>query len=209
MAYMNMARLAASQGDDIAKREYLDKVKDLLREAPMTFQAGVLLMSMGFDETARGNYETARNFFGESLIIFTRLGTSNFQLIMKSELAHIARHTGDRAQARSAYQETLRGWQHLGNRSAIAHQLECFAFLALADEDPRHATRLLSAAQALRARIDSPRVGHEQDEFDRAMAQLRGMLPDPEFTALCDAGRALTMEQAIHLALGSAPATPG
>jgi hypothetical protein len=55
---------------------------------------------------------------------------------MKSELGHVERQTGNLTQARLIYQETIKGWQDLGNRAAIAHELECFAFIAIREDEP-------------------------------------------------------------------------
>jgi len=125
----------------------------------------------------------------------------NFQTVMTSELGHIARHTGDMKEARRIYQETIRGWQDLGNRSAIAHQLECFAFIAVAEEEPERAIKLFGAAEALREKINSPMTDYERVEYDKEVAQLRSLLHELDFNTLWAEGRALTMEQAIEFAL--------
>ena len=89
----------------------------------------------------------------------------------------------------------------MGNRPAIAHQLECFAFLAIADEEPQRAVKLFSAAEALREIAQSPMADYERIEYDQSMEQLRYMLTEAEFNALWAEGRATPMEQAIQLAL--------
>jgi hypothetical protein len=43
----------------------------------------------------------------------------------------------------------------------------------------------------------------EQSEYDQHVDRLRSMLPETEFNALWAEGRALTMQQAIQLALDS------
>jgi len=118
-----------------------------------------------------------------------------------SELGHIARHTGDMTQARRIYQETIKGFQDLGNRSAIAHQLECFAFIAISEEEPQRAAKLFGTAEALRERINAPMTDQERIEYDQAAAQLRSLLAETEFNSLWAEGRALTIEQAIQFAL--------
>jgi len=110
-------------------------------------------------------------------------------------------HTGDINQARKIYNETIKGWQDVGNRAAIAHQLECFALICVGDEEPQRAIRLFGAAEALREKTQSPMTEYEQIEYDQSIDQLRTMLAETEFTALRAEGRALTMEQAIQFAL--------
>ena len=89
----------------------------------------------------------------------------------------------------------------MGNRAAIAHQLECFALICVGDEEPQRAIRLFGAAEALREKTQSPMTEYEQIEYDQSIDQLRTMLAETEFTALRAEGRALTMEQAIQFAL--------
>jgi predicted ATPase/class 3 adenylate cyclase len=201
MAYLNMARLAGSQGDETEKVKYFGKLRELVSDMPKSFQVSLFLMGMGMDERIRGNYDTAKKIFEEGLEMFTRLRSKNFVLVMKSELGHVERQTGNLTQARAIYSETIKGWQDLGNRSAIAHQLECFGFLAIQDEEPTRATILFGAAKALRERIQAPMMDFERVEYDQAVAQVRSMLAEAEFNALWATGRSMTMEQAIELAL--------
>jgi len=135
------------------------------------------------------------------LKIFIRLENKYFQTALKSELGHIARHTGDFTQAKKIYNETLREWKDLGNRAAIAHQLECFAFLAIADEEPQRAISLFGAAEALRERIQASMTASELAEFNEAVTQVHSLLNEVEFNALWTEGRSMTMEQAIEYAL--------
>jgi tetratricopeptide (TPR) repeat protein len=201
MAYQSMARIASSKGDLSEKQKYFGKLKELTRDAPLSFQAGMFFLGMGMDESVHGNYETAKQLFEDGLNIFRRLRNKNFQTVMTSELGHIARHTGDMKEARRIYQETIKGWQDLGNRSAIANQLECFAFIAITDEEPQRAIKLFGAAEALREKIHSPMTDYERVEYDQGVAQLRSSLNESEFNSLWAEGRVLTMDQAIQFAL--------
>ncbi len=201
MAYQNMVSIAAQKGDLSEKEKYFGKLKELMREAPTSFQSGIFFLGIALDESVRGNYETAKQLFENGLNIFRRLRNRNFQTIFASELGHIARHTGDINQANKIYTETLRSWQDLGNRAAVAHELECFGFISIAEEEPQRAIKLFGAAEALRERIQSPMTDYEQIEYDQSIAQLRAMLAEAEFNTLWAEGRAMTMEQAIQFAL--------
>ncbi len=201
MAYMNMARLAAERGDETEKEMYFGKLREKIRETPETYQAGIFFLGMGMDEKARGNFATAKKHFEDGLVIFKGLSNLNFQLSFRSEIGHVERQTGNLTQARLIYRETIKDWQEMGNRPSIAHQLECFGFLALADEEPQRAVKLFSAAEALREKAQSPMTDYEQIEYDQSVAQVRSLLPEPEFSSLWVEGQSLTMEQAIGFAL--------
>jgi hypothetical protein len=202
MAYMMMARLAAEHGNESEKEIYFEKLMEKMRETPGSYQAAMFHLGMGMDESVRGNYEAAKRIFEEGRKIFKRIGSLNFQLVMQSEIGHVERHTGNLSQAKMIYLETIKGWQEIGNRSAIAHQLECFGFLAIADEEPQRTAKLFGAAETLREKTQSPMADNELSEYNQSVSQLRSMLPEAEFNALWAAGKSMTMEQAIQLALG-------
>ncbi len=203
MAYINMARVAAEKGDESEKEMYFGKIREKIREAPGSFQAGMFFLGMGMGEKARGNYATAKKHFEDGLAIFKGLSNLNFQLSLRSELGHIERQAGHLTQARLIYRETIKDWQEMGNRSAVAHQLECFGFLAIADEEPQRAIRLFSAAEALRDKAQSPMVDYERVEYDQYIARLRSMLTETEFNTLWAEGQSMTMEGAIQFALSN------
>jgi hypothetical protein len=89
----------------------------------------------------------------------------------------------------------------MGHRGAVAHQLECFAFIAKAQEQGERAVKLMSAAEALREASSSARTPQERIEYDRELAGLRAGMDEETFDLLWAEGRSMTMEQAIEFAL--------
>jgi predicted ATPase/class 3 adenylate cyclase len=201
MSYQNMARIAMNKGNIVEMKVYSAKLKELIQEAPISFQAGLFYFTSAMREKVQGNYEAAKGYLEDGLTLFKQVRNKNFELAMESELGHIARYTGKIEDARKIYMETVTGWKDYGNRPAVANQLECFAFIAITEEEPQRAAKLVGAAEALRDRVQSPMTDWEHVEYDQSVAQLRAMLPEAEFNALWAEGRALTMEQAIQLAL--------
>ena len=204
MAYLSMARIASTKGDLGEKQKYIGKLQELIGESSLSYQGGLLFLVMGMDESARGNYGSAKQFLKDGLNVFKPLKYKHFELAASSELGHIARHTGDLQQASQIYSETILGWKDLGNRGAIAHELECFAFIAIAQEELQRALKLLGAAEALREKAQSPMTDHERIEYDQAVAQVRALLNASDVNSLWVDGRAMPMEQAIAYALSMA-----
>src|SRR5215216_4910132 len=120
----------------------------------------------------------------------------------QSEMAHVARQIGNYEEALALYRETLPEWQKIGHRGAVAHQLECFAFIAKAQEQGERAVRLMSAAEALRAASSSPRTPQERIEYDQELAGLRAAMDERTFHLLWAEGQSMNMDQAIDLAMG-------
>ena len=119
----------------------------------------------------------------------------------QSAMAHVARQMGNYQEALALYRETLPDWQKIGHRGAVAHQLECFAFIAKAREQGERAVKLMSAAEALREASNSPRTPQESIEYDRELEGLRAGVDEKAFHSLWEEGKSMSMEQAIDFAM--------
>ncbi len=137
----------------------------------------------------------------ESIVLFQELGDRRIANQARSEVAHLQRRQGNCQQALMLYRETIASWLELGHRAAVAHQLECLAFIAQAQGQPERAARLLGAAEALRHEAASAMTPSERDEYDQAVLDLRSQLDEASLTIAWTAGRAMTTEQAVAYAL--------
>lgn len=201
MAYMNMARIALARGDSETSQKYYGLLKAKMNEAPITFMTGMTYLGTGYMERGLGHLDSARSHFEEGLNIFRSLRHRGFETVMLSEIGHIARAKGDLTQAKKIYRQTITAFLDLGNRGAIAHQLECFAFLAVSNGEAQRALKLLGAGESLREKISARMNEYERAEYGTEVAKLRKMVNEMEFNSLWAEGRAMTMEQAVQLAL--------
>ena len=145
----------------------------------------------------------ARPWFDQAIAGYRAIGDRRFEVIAQSDLAHALRHGGALDEAEAIYRLTIREWLHLGNRGALANQLESVAYLALARGHGSRAARLLGAAEALREVAGSPMqaMGTEHEDYDVAVARLR---QQPDRATVDEAwaeGRGLTAEAAVESAL--------
>jgi tetratricopeptide (TPR) repeat protein len=149
----------------------------------------------------QGDVETGKRFANEVVADMQKAGAVLVATNLKSEIAHSLRRLGRLEEALSIYRETLAAYQDFGHRGAIAHQLECFAYIAIGQEQGERAVQLLSAANALRERVNSRRTPQEQMEYEKHIADLRAGLGEESFGRCWVDGKSMTMEQAIQLAL--------
>lgn len=89
----------------------------------------------------------------------------------------------------------------MGHRAAVAHQLECLAFIAKALEQAEKAAKLLGASEAIRQRIEIDMNPIERWEYENEVADLKGNMDEKEFASLWAEGRSMNMQEAIDLAL--------
>jgi hypothetical protein len=150
----------------------------------------------------RGNLPEARKHADLMLDLHREMGDLLSVTGHQSEMAHVARQLGNFEEALGLYRETIQEWQEIGHRGAVAHQLECFAFIAKAQEQGERAVKLMGAAEALRAASNSPRTPQEAIEYDKELAGLRAGMDEKAFNLLLEEGQSMNMEQAVDFALG-------
>jgi tetratricopeptide (TPR) repeat protein len=202
IALTNMAAvIAMTQGDIKKMRPYAEEGIQLLKETMSRWQAAMTTFGYALFISMRGNFAEARSRFEACLPLFTELKDRHRLAMVHSELAHLERRQGHFAQAKPLYRETIQEWQRIGHRAAIAHELECFAFIAKAQEEDQRAARLFGAAESLRENINIPMNPPEHVDYDREVSDLRANMDDAAFARAWAEGRVLTMEQAIEYAL--------
>jgi tetratricopeptide (TPR) repeat protein len=197
-----MAEVSALAKQDYESAQaYSEQAMALTEKGGYRWGYSMIIFGLGYMARSMGDYDQARSRFKTALPVFIKLGDKHRINMVQSELAHIEREKGHYQEAIPVYRETILEWQRLGHRAAIAHQLECFAFIAKAQEQIERALRLLGAAEALREKINIAMTPQEQVEYDREVADLKANMDEMEFASLWAEGRSLTMEQAIQLAL--------
>ncbi len=150
-----------------------------------------------------GRIDEARTYFLAAFARYSEIGDRRLALAARSDLAHALRRTGALDEAEGMYRETIQGWERFGNRGAIAHQLECFAYLALVRDDAARAAELLAAADGLRTASGSGMLAFERDEHDAAQARIETMLDVATLDAARRRGRRLNAEEAVGRAIGT------
>jgi tetratricopeptide (TPR) repeat protein len=201
IAYSNLSRWAGINGNFEESQKFLTLLQEISKNIPVSFQSAILLLGLAYNARFLKQFETAKKHFETGLRMFEHVGHKGFVTIMTAEIAHVERTLGNYVQAKHTYQETIRVFQDLGNRPAVAHQLECFAMIAVAEEEPQRAAKLFGAAEAIREVTGHKPTDEEQAEEAQFINQLHSMLPEAEFKALWAQGKSMTMEQAIQLAL--------
>ena len=149
----------------------------------------------------RGNLQEARKHADRMLALHEAMGDQRSITAHNSEVAHVLQQMGHLDEALALYCVTIQEWREFGHRGAVAHQLECFGFIAKAKEQGERAIKLVAAAEALREVSSSPMTPNERMLYDREVAELRTGMDEQVFSALWAEGRSMTMEQAIEYAL--------
>jgi tetratricopeptide (TPR) repeat protein len=201
MAYGNLARWESIHGNYQEAEKYIALFLPIMGEGTISLQSGFLNLGMGIGARSQGRFDRAQRHFEEGLRIFKQMGHKGMITGLNSEIAHTQRAMGNYSEAMQTYRETIKAFQDYGNRPAVAHQLECFAMIAVVEEEPQRAAKLFAAAEAIREVTGHKRTDEEEAEEAQFTSRLRAMLPEADFNALWAEGKSMTMEQAIEFAL--------
>jgi hypothetical protein len=117
-----------------------------------------------------------------------------------SSLAEVTLDQRDWPAAQEFLRDSLAINLDLGDRTAVAFILECFAASAAAQADPRRALRLVNAAAALRQTLGSPLSPAELSRLDKYVEPARRGLSEKESAELGRQGAAMGFEEAVALA---------
>jgi tetratricopeptide (TPR) repeat protein len=191
----------AMTGDFEKARADVERGRAMLKESGEDWSATMALLSGAMTAKLSGNYEEARSQLADLEPLFRDLGDQHRANMVRSELAHIERDEGNYGKAEAMYRQTIKEWQRIGHRAAVAHQLECLASLAMQAEHPERAARLFGAAEALRERIRISMTMVEQREYEHTVAALRAGMDPEAFASAWARGRSLSLDQAIVLAV--------
>ncbi len=197
----NLGNVAYSVGDYAVARALYEESLAIQRELGDRWGISRWLNNLGAVAYAQGDFSAARALHTESLVIRRDLGDWQGIATSLNNLGVLAHEEGSHVAARALHEESLAIKRELGDRQGIALSLEGLASIA-GRGSPSRGAQLWGAAERLRESIGAPVPPNERLRYDRQVAAARSALGgDAAFDATWQEGRAMTLEEAIALAL--------
>lgn len=208
---LSQALNAAAMGEH--QRGRLDEAEALYaegaawaREAANDSRVAACVSNLGGIARERGDLGLAKARFEESLACAQRAGNYYIAATITLNLALVARQRGEPAAA--GFRDALAIHHALGERLWVAYALAALGGLAGERGHPQRAARLLGAADALVIGTGATLERTDQIVFDADVETAREALGEADFAAAWDAGRALSLEQAVAEALDAGDESP-
>jgi predicted ATPase/class 3 adenylate cyclase len=195
------AQLVFSGYRDVAQAKiYLDEAVSLAAGMQNEWATAMSLFGMARVAAGMGDLETARAKFKQSADLARKMGNKRQMYSCYSELAHILRENGELEEPLGIYRDLLPKWKDLGHRAAVAHELECIAYILSKKDQPQRAVTILGAADSLRRTIGSTATPLELVEYESELSSLHEKMDGAAFQSAWQEGQRLNMEEAIALA---------
>jgi non-specific serine/threonine protein kinase len=210
----NLGLVAYWRGDFETSVRHFQESVELAHELGDEGSLGQALFNLGLLAYLASDGGDGRALVEESLAILRRLGDRPAMALALGLLGCMALDDGDLATARSSLVEALGITHALGDRVNVLFGLEAFARLAARRGEYRKTLRLAGAAAALRTAVGAITFSLWQSRLDVALDVARRVMGSEASAAAWDEGQAMSLEDAIQLALlvpdagGAAPQRP-
>jgi non-specific serine/threonine protein kinase len=186
----------------------LDLAEARLAEAFEAFQAlgdkaGLALNSLGrgWVSLLRGDHQQAEALILAGMTDMRELGETLGLVAAHRALGAVARQRGDLDAAKAHLRDGVRLAVEKGTKVELAQCLETLAGVFCAESQPRRAARLFGACQTLGHTIGTEHLSEARHWVEQDILATRSKLGSTAFEAGFAAGKELSLEQAIDLAL--------
>jgi predicted ATPase len=199
---LNQLSLTAQlQGDIAAAQAASEEQLVLCREIGAPWLTAFPLRQLGRIARARGDLEDAQRLLDEALAAWRDAGDHWQIATTLRDLGAVAFEAGDYQRAMAVFGECLSLFRDVGYTRGIVLALPWTGYVAAMRGQPEQAARLIAWARAQGDTVDRVSPVRHSPHSERMVANVREALGDAVFAAHWAEGRALTLEEAIALAL--------
>ena len=215
MAVHQLGQVAHRRGDLVSAATRYEEAVIGFRRLDEPIWVGVSLRDLGVVAGAQDEHDRATAYHEEALAMWRRLDHPWGVPAALRDLADEMLCRGDVAAAVPLYRESLGRWRLLGEKLHVAGALLGPATVALEAGQAELATQLLGASAALHEAIGAFPPSHLPGSLGNGPERARAALGETAFEKAWVAGRALSVDEAITVALtvaapqGAPPATVG
>ena len=149
----------------------------------------------------QADYKQARALLQETVLAAKETGNRMRYLWAYVRLGYIAVRENNHSEARTIFAESAREFQNDKNTIGVVFTLEGLSGLFITVGKPELAARLIGWADGTREKIKDKRPLIEQHDVDKEIAAITAKIGNSAFEEAYDAGRAMTMDEAVAFAL--------
>jgi predicted ATPase/DNA-binding SARP family transcriptional activator len=189
------------RGNLDAAREYLHDAVAAANEIGFTAFASWLLGHLADVVRAQGDRPAARLYAEESVAVGQEAGDAYGPALGRRELGRLAADAGRTDEAVELIGASLATFRALGYSQRMVECLEDLAALAVEQDAPVRALRLLAVAEHFREAEGCPMPPLRRRAIARAMERARATLGSAAFDTAWAVDRTMTLEQAVTYAL--------
>jgi non-specific serine/threonine protein kinase len=201
LSYSSLGDWAILQDDYATARRYFLEALELRRQLGTRWIIVAGLWQVANTMCLQGDYAQAEPMYAEALASARALGDQRSEAHIAQELGDVAIHLGDFERATILLADSLSSFHKWADPLGIARCLMGFADLRQVHGHIEQAARVLSFVEPWLRSNQIQLVHFDRSKYERSVAAARAQLDEATFAKAWADGRALTMEQAIELAM--------
>ena len=201
LALINLGFLHNDQGDIAHAQPLFEQGLAWGRKARHPVIVARALNALGELARMQGEYRQAGSYYDESFALYRDMQNRRGLATLHHNLGCVAQYHGDSAPAWNHFVHSLADYRELGDKAGTAAALAGLAGIVGMQGQWESAARLFGAARVLRDASGAPIIPPDLYVYERKVAAVRARLDEVTFAAAWEAGRALTLDQAIAEAL--------
>jgi non-specific serine/threonine protein kinase len=200
----NLGVLAQEQGDLGRATTLYEESIATSRDLGDQSRVAMALNNLANIKLTEGDHLAAHTLHREALTIRMAVGDRPGIAMSEVNLGEVLLAQGDYAGARPHYAEGLAGGVEIGDRLLAAYALLGLAAVAQGDGRHERSARLWAAADGLFGALGAVLPPEKRDACERARSDLAAALGGSACEAAWEAGRAMTLDEAVQYALAGA-----
>jgi predicted ATPase/DNA-binding SARP family transcriptional activator len=201
---LSLGELALIQGKYQEALERFEENLAYFRKKDLREYIARSLYYLGLTAGVYGNFEQASQLCNEALNMSREILYTDIRELSLDELGKIAFTRGEYDLAQAYFEEALgisgSGLTLFLHRDPKMITLEALAYLLIAQDQMERAAQLLGATETWHQRFYKTRIPGEGEVREAHQAAVRAALGEATFAAAWEAGKAMTLEQAVAYA---------
>jgi predicted ATPase/DNA-binding SARP family transcriptional activator len=202
----NLGSVALLEGNNERATALYEETIPLFRNAGDDRGLMITLSNLASIANASGDHVRGRTLGEEGLAVARRVGDKDQVSVSLHNLGRADLRQGRYLEAGGRFAESLGLAVELGYKEVIAYCLEACGELAATGQDWERAARLLGAGEGLFEALGVPMGADDRDGYEATVEQLKERLGEAALADLQAEGRALSLEQAVAVAMETTPA---
>jgi non-specific serine/threonine protein kinase len=199
--YRKLGQMALEAKDFAATREWLGRALESAHASPDNIFFGSLYWTMGDEAYYSGDYARARSYYQRGRTALQGRGDQSRVAYLLRRLGYIALAERQLAEAEALIRESLRINLDLMERQGLIGCIAALAALCGTQGQWGRAASLFASVENLLQTMHATLLPIDQADVQRNLALTRAALAPADFEAASSEGRALTLDEAIALAL--------
>jgi non-specific serine/threonine protein kinase len=203
---LNDLGVVASFEDNLQREaELYEESLALKRELGVKRDIAIALGNLSEVARALDDHERAAALAGESLVLAREAG-DRYQIVAAlNGLGYAMHHLGDHERGADLMREALVVNREMGNKVRMVGCVVALAGMAATRGQARRAAQLFGAMESVLEALNAVYERCDRIDYDRNVAAARALLDGTAFAEAWAKGRAMSLEEAIELALQPLP----